>query len=73
VILDLTVPGGMGGRAAFEKLYKIDPGVKGIATSGYSDDPVLADPGRFGFRGRLVKPFTFDQMILAVQEAMSEG
>ncbi|MGA2506293.1 MAG: PAS domain S-box protein [Chitinispirillaceae bacterium] len=73
VILDLTVPGGMGGKTVIGKLCKIDPGVKGIATSGYSDDPVLADPGRFGFRGRLVKPFTFDQMILAVQEAMSEG
>jgi DNA-binding NarL/FixJ family response regulator len=55
-----------------EKLSRIDPRVKCIATSGYSDDPVLADPGRFGFRGRLVKPFTIDQMVLAVQEAISE-
>ena len=57
VILDLTVPGGMGGKEAMEKLLKIDPKVKAIASSGYSDDPVMADFHRYGFSAIIPKPY----------------
>jgi PAS domain S-box-containing protein len=57
VILDLTVPGGMGGKEAMETLLKIDPKVKAIASSGYSDDPVMAEFHKFGFSAIIPKPY----------------
>ena len=57
VILDLTVPGGMGGKEAMENLLKIDPQVKAIASSGYSDDPVMAEFHKYGFSAIIPKPY----------------
>jgi len=47
----------MGGKEAIEKLLKIDPEVKAIVSSGYSDDPVLANFREYGFKGMMPKPF----------------
>ena len=57
VILDLTIPGGMGGKDTVKKLMEIDPEVKAIVYSGYSDDPVLANFREYGFKGMMPKPF----------------
>ena len=57
VIMDLTVPGGMGGKEAVQLLLEIDPRAKVIVTSGYSNDPVLANYRQYGFQGVLKKPF----------------
>jgi len=57
VILDLTIPGGMGGKDAVKKLLEIDPEVKAIVFSGYSDDPVLSNFQEYGFKGMMPKPF----------------
>jgi len=62
VIMDLTIPGGMGGRQAGERLLQMDPTAKIIVTSGYSTDPVLAQFKRYGFKGRLVKPFRLEDL-----------
>ena len=56
VIADLTIPGGMGGREAVGELQAIDPRVRALVASGYSDDPVLARPADFGFSGVIQKP-----------------
>jgi two-component system cell cycle sensor histidine kinase/response regulator CckA len=57
VILDLTIPGGMGGKEAIKKLLEIDPEVKAVVSSGYSDDPVLANFQEYGFKGMMPKPY----------------
>jgi CheY-like chemotaxis protein len=58
VIMDLTIPGGIGGREAIQKLRELDPNVKAIVSSGYSQDPILADFAAYGFRAALAKPFS---------------
>jgi len=60
VIMDLTIPGGMGGRECIDKLHAIDPNAKAIVTSGYSEDPVMAEHERFGFVGVISKPWKIE-------------
>ena len=57
VILDLTIPGGMGGYEAYTELVKLDPQVKAIVCSGYSENSIVARFAEHGFKGRLSKPF----------------
>ncbi|MEW6721303.1 MAG: ATP-binding protein [Thermodesulfobacteriota bacterium] len=70
VIMDLTIPGGMGGKEAIGILKRIDPGVVAIVSSGYSNDPVLADPARFGFSGIVPKPYTLQMLSEVVHKAI---
>jgi DNA-binding NtrC family response regulator len=69
VIFDLTVPGGMGGKDALAELLKVDPGIRAIASSGYSSDPVMANPRTFGFCTTLPKPYDIPDMMKAVEDA----
>ena len=62
VMMDLTVPGGMGGQEAMRRLRALDPEVKAIVYSGYSNDPVLANYRQYGFIGRLSKPFRLSEL-----------
>jgi len=71
VILDLTVPGGMGGREAIGELQKMHPGVRAIVSSGYSTDPVMADPTRFGFSGTIKKPYLLQDMSAVLNSVIS--
>jgi signal transduction histidine kinase/CheY-like chemotaxis protein len=69
-IMDLTVPGGMGGREAMARLREIDPDARAIVTSGYSQDPVMADLRRHGFAAKLPKPFCGDDVARALRAAL---
>lgn len=62
VILDLVVPGSMGGRETFEELEKIDPAVKAIISSGFADDPLITHYRDYGFCGVFVKPYNIDEL-----------
>jgi signal transduction histidine kinase/ActR/RegA family two-component response regulator len=62
VLLDLTVTGGMGGIEAAEKLKELDPAVKLIVSSGYSDAPAMSRFAEYGFEAVLVKPWTVKEM-----------
>jgi PAS domain S-box-containing protein len=62
VIMDLTIPGGMGGKVAVQKLLEIDPDAKAIVSSGYADDPIMAGYGEYGFKGVIAKPYKIDEM-----------
>ncbi len=57
VVLDLSIPNGMGGLRTMEKLRAMDPNVLAIVSSGYSDDPVMAQPAAYGFAAVLPKPY----------------
>jgi len=71
VILDLTIPGGKGGVQTVRELKEIDPDIRAIVSSGYSTDPVLSDPMRFGFICRLAKPFTMTVLSQRMKTALS--
>ncbi len=59
VILDLTIPGGMGGLETLEKLREVDPNIKAVVASGYSNDPIMSHYREYGFQECIVKPFTY--------------
>ena len=73
VILDLTIPGGMGGKEAIKELLKIDPQVKVIVSSGYSDDPIMADFQKYGFSGVIAKPYRIVELSKKLQKIMSKA
>jgi PAS domain S-box-containing protein len=62
VILDLTIRGGMGGAEAIKELLELDPNVKAIVSSGYSDDAVTADYRKQGFAAFLKKPYNVEEL-----------
>ncbi len=73
VILDLTVPGGMGGREAMAKLLKIDPQVKAMVSSGYFDDPIMADFQKYGFAGVIAKPYKVAELGKVLNKIFTQG
>ena len=68
VIMDLTVPGGMGAKKAIQNLIKIDPEIKAIASSGYSNDPVMANFRQYGFSNAIAKPYK----VVVISEVLHE-
>jgi len=57
IIMDLTIPGGLGGLETIQLLKEVDPGVKAVVSSGYANDPVVAEYEQYGFCGYLNKPY----------------
>jgi PAS domain S-box-containing protein len=77
VVADLTVQGGMGGKELIRQLQLIDPGVKAVISSGYSNDPVLHDFRNYGFLGVVAKPYKVEDLCLVldrvIQSKLSVG
>jgi DNA-binding NarL/FixJ family response regulator len=60
----------MGGRDTVKELISIDPSVRAIVASGYSNDPVLAEFEKFGFKGAMVKPFDTEKLKVSINEVI---
>ncbi len=73
VIMDLTIPGGMGGKEAIQHLLEVDPDVKAIVSSGYSGDPIMSDYQQYGFTAVLTKPYQLDQVGNALNRIVHES
>jgi len=70
VILDLTVPGGMGGSDTMQALLKMDPDIKAIVSSGYSTDKIMADFQTYGFKACMVKPYKLNELTEVLQKVI---
>ena len=71
VIMDLTIQGGMGGKEAMERLLEIDPAVTAIVSSGYSNDPVMANYREYGFQAVLTKPYQLHDLEQVVRRVVA--
>ncbi len=72
VIMDLTIPGGMGGRETLSILKEYDPGVAAIVSSGYSNDPVMSKFKEYGFAGVSGKPYSFQDLRDEIERVILE-
>ena len=73
VIMDLTIPGGMGGREAARRIKALDPEARLIVSSGYSTDPVMAEFAKFGFCATLMKPYTMAEIVTTLKAVLAPG
>jgi len=71
VLLDLVVPGGMGGRETIERLNEIDPAVNAIIVSGYSQDPAITEFQTYGFKASISKPYTLEELDTTLHSVMA--
>jgi len=72
VIMDLTIPGGMGGKETIQELLDLDPKARAIVSSGYSDDPLIADYQDYGFMGALAKPYRLRELSSTIRSALED-
>jgi len=72
VIMDLIIPGGLGGREAMVKLLEIDPRAKVIVSSGYSNNSVMSDYENYGFSGVIAKPYRASELSKLIQQVLHD-
>ncbi|MBA2356500.1 MAG: response regulator [Acidobacteria bacterium] len=72
LVMDLTVPGGMGGAEALAELRRFDPRVCAIVMSGYADTGLLAEYQQVGFAGRLAKPFSLRDLAVTLHDLLAD-
>ncbi|MGC8827572.1 MAG: PAS domain-containing protein, partial [Anaerolineae bacterium] len=73
VIMDLTIPGGMGGKDAVVRLRQLDPGARAVVISGYSNDPIMARYTEYGFDGVVAKPLNLEHMKAVLLKVLEAG
>jgi len=71
VLMDLTIPGGMGGMEAIKRILEVDSKAKAIVCSGYSNDTIMANYRSFGFRGVVPKPYSIKQLSDTISNVLS--
>jgi len=70
VIMDLTIPGGMGGKEAVVELLALDPQARVLVSSGYSNDPSMINFSQYGFCGHIEKPFDMTSLKAAIEAVL---
>ena len=73
VIMDLTIPGGMGGKEVIKELLVFDPEVTAIVSSGYSKDPVMANYQQYGFSAVLAKPLRLEEVARVINMTVNSA
>lgn len=73
LIMDLTVPGGLGGKKAIREILAFDPDAKAIASSGYAEDPVIAHYADHGFKNALAKPYSTHDLVTVLDQVLAAG
>jgi CheY-like chemotaxis protein len=73
VLMDLTIPGGMGGKETIKELLKIDPAAVVVVSSGYSNDPIMSSYEKYGFHGVVSKPYRIEQLSWVMRNVLSAG
>lgn len=73
VVMDLSIPKGMGGKEAIVKLHEVDPDANAIVSSGYSNDPVMSDFCSYGFAGVLPKPYNYEALNIEIQNVINSS
>jgi CheY-like chemotaxis protein len=71
VIMDLTIPGSRGGKDVIQDLIKLDPAVRAIVSSGYSNDPIMSNCREYGFKGVIKKPFKMEELSEVIQQTLN--
>jgi len=71
VIMDLTIKGGMGGKETISELIKLDPQVKAIVSSGYTNEPIMANYEQYGFVARICKPYEAEELVRTIEEVLA--
>ncbi|MEK6817137.1 MAG: response regulator, partial [Nanoarchaeota archaeon] len=71
VIMDLTIPGGMGGKELINKIRELDQDIKAIVSSGYSNDSIMANYQEFGFAAVITKPYSIRDLSTVLHEVLS--
>ncbi len=72
VILDLTIPGGLGGKETMQLLRQLDPQVRAIVSSGYGDDPIMANYQKYGFQSVIAKPYKISELSLVLHNLFNQ-
>ena len=70
--MDLTIPGGMGGKEAVKRLRQIDPNARAIVSSGYAMDPIMSRYRDYGFCGVIAKPYDVNQLEQVIHEVLGQ-
>jgi CheY-like chemotaxis protein len=71
IIMDLTIPGGMGGKEAVKRILEIDARARAVVASGYANDPIIADFRHYGFCERIAKPYKSEELHALLQQIMA--
>ena len=73
VILDLTIPGAMGGEEAISRLLELDPHVRAIVSSGYADAPIMSNYQDYGFSGVIKKPYDVTELCAVIERVLTKS
>jgi DNA-binding NarL/FixJ family response regulator len=73
VIMDLTIPGGIGGKEAIQELVLFDPEIKAIVSSGYTTDSIVSDYRKYGFSAFIAKPYKLSELSEILHDVINTG